>query len=297
MQTTALLAALASALGFALATSLQHQAAGDAPDTVRGAARLLRHLLRSPVWLAGQVLSFASFCLHAFALHLGALAVVQPIVVSGIVLAVPIRAALIRQRPPFGELLAVLVAAVGLGAFLIAARSVQGGETGSLGPTTALFTALGAAGAAFVHLLAGRTRSAPLRAGLYGVVAGVLFGLVAGLVKLNLQRFADDGLAGLLTAWPVWTLACLGLAGVAVNQQAYRVGALSASMPMLNVVNVLVAITFGVVVFQEVPAHTPEALVVQALALACIALGLAGLSRHAELPGRHGPAVQTDPLP
>ena len=291
MQTTALLAALASALGFALATSLQHQAAGDAPETVQGAARLLRHLLRSPRWLVGQVLSFMSFCLHAFALHLGALAVVQPIVVSGIVLAVPIRAALTRQRPPTGELVAVLVAAVGLGAFLVAAGSMQGGD-GSFGLTTILLAVLGTTGAGLVHLLAGRTRSAALRAGLYGVVAGVLFGLVAGLVKLSLQRLADDGVTALLTGWPVWTLVLLGLFGVAVNQQAYRVGALSASMPMLNVVNVLVAITFGVVVFDEVPAHTPGALVVQGLALGCIAIGLAGLSRHAEPPNRLSPAVE-----
>lgn len=294
MQTSALLAALASALGFALATSLQHQAAGDAPESVKGAAGLLRHLLRSPVWLAGQALSFVSFCLHAFALHLGALAVVQPVVVSGIVLAVPIRAALTRHRPPLSELVAVVVAAVGLGAFLVAAGSMHG-ETGSLGLTTVTLTVLGVAGAALVHLLADRTRSVPLRAGLYGVVAGVLFGLVAGLVKLSLQRLAEDGVTGLLTGWPTWTLIALGLVGVAVNQQAYRVGALSASMPMLNVVNVLVAITFGVVVFDEVPAHTSTALVVQALSLLCIAIGLAGLSRHAAPAERPGAALQRGP--
>jgi hypothetical protein len=238
VQTSALLAALAAALGFALSTSLQHHAAGDAPDTVRGAAGLLSHLLRRPLWLVGQVLAFASFCLHAFALHLGALALVQPVVVSGIVLAVPIRAALTRQRPPAGEL----------------------------------------------HLLAGRARSAATRAGLYGVVAGVLFGMVAALVKLALQRLSDGGVVSLLTGWPIWLVVVLGLSGVAVNQQAYRVGALSASMPILNVVNVLVALTFGVLVFHEIPAHTPLALAIEVAALACIAGGLAGLSRHAEPP-------------
>ena len=282
MQTTALLAALGSALGFALSTSLQHHAAGDAPESVRGAAALLRHLLSRPRWLVGQVLAFVSFCMHALALHLGALAVVQPIVVSGIVLAVPIRAALTRQRPPAGEVGAVLVAALGLAAFLVAAGSVTAGEDGSTGPAALLLVAAGAAGAAVVHLLASRTRGVALRAGLYGVVAGVLFGLVAGLVKLSLQTFAADGLHGLLLGWPTWTLVVLGLCGVAVNQQAYRVGALSASMPILNVVNVVVALTFGVLIFDEVPGHTPLALMVQVLALGCIAAGLAGLSRHAE---------------
>jgi drug/metabolite transporter (DMT)-like permease len=281
VQTTALLAALGSALGFALATSLQHHAAGAAPDTVQGAANLLRHLLRRPRWLAGQALSFASFCLHALALHLGALALVQPVVVSGIVLAVPIRAALTRQRPPTGELGAVLVAATGLAAFLVAAGSMDGDE-GAAGPGAGLFVLGGALLAAVLHRIGFRARRVPLRAGLYGVVGGVLFGLVAGLVKLSLERLSEDGLVGMLTGWPLWTLIVLGLSGVAVNQQAYRVGALSASMPILNVANVVVALTFGIMIFGETPAHTPLALVVQALSLACIAAGLVGLGRFAD---------------
>lgn len=289
MQTTALLAALGAALGFALSTSLQHHAAGDAPETVHGAAHLLGHLLRRPRWLAGQVLAFVSFCLHAFALHAGPLALVQPIVVSGIVLAVPMRAALTRHRPPPGEVLSVVVAAIGLAAFLVAAGRMDG-QSGSTGRTSILFTVVGAACAGIFHLLARRARSVPLRAGLYGVVAGVLFGLVAGLVKLSLQLLADGGVPALLTGWPMWTLIVLGLSGVATNQQAYRVGALSASMPILNVVNVVVAVTFGVVVFSEIPSHTPLALTVEGFAMVCIAAGLAGLSRHAEaaLPSAEG---------
>lgn len=281
METTALLAALGSALGFALATSLQHHAAGEAPDSVRGAAQLLGHLLHRPRWLAGQVLSFVSFCLHALALHTGPLALVQPIVVSGIVLAVPMRAALTRQRPPPSEVAAVLVAGVGLATFLVAAGSMQG-TSGSAGPVAVLLVALGAAGAALAHLLARGARNIPLKAGLYGVVGGILFGLVAGLVKLSLEQLTAGGVPAVLSSWPMWTLILLGMTGVAVNQQAYRVGALSASMPILNVVNVLVALTFGVAVFNEIPAHTPLALLAEGLALGCIAVGLAGLSRHAD---------------
>jgi len=283
VQTSALLAALGSALGFALSTSLQHHAAGEAPESVRGAAGLLGHLLRRPRWLAGQVLAFASFCLHAFALHLGALALVQPIVVSGIVLAVPMRAALTRHRPPSGEVVSVLVAAVGLAAFLVAAGTMES-TTRPSEATAAVFALIGAVCAGGLHLLARQARRAALRARLYGVVAGILFGLVAGLVKLSLERLSDGGVDEMVNGWPMWTLIVLGLSGVAVNQQAYRVGALSASMPILNVVNVVVALTFGVLVFREIPAHTPTALAVEALALGCIAAGLAGLSRHAEPP-------------
>jgi hypothetical protein len=71
----------------------------------------------------------------------------------------------------------------------------------------------------------------------------------------------------------------VGLSGVVLNQRAYRVAHLTASMPVLNIVNVLVAATFGFVVFAERPVHTAFALAGEAVALACMALGLWHLSR------------------
>src|SRR4051794_19359456 len=91
----AVVAALGSALGFAVSSSLQHQAAGAVPTFEPGKPlRFLWHLSLQPLWLVGQGLAACSFPLHAYALHVGALAVVQPIVVSGMVFAVPLRAAM-----------------------------------------------------------------------------------------------------------------------------------------------------------------------------------------------------------
>jgi hypothetical protein len=122
-----------------------------------------------------------------------------------------------------------------------------------------------------------------LRAGLYGVTAGILFGLVATLVKLSLARLHEGGFASLVTGWSMWALIVLGLSGVATNQRAYRVGALSASNPILNIVNVIVALTCGVIIFDEIPSHSVPAVAAQLVALACMAVGLAQLSAHADL--------------
>jgi hypothetical protein len=278
-----MVAALGSAMGFAVSTSLQHHAAGDTPAHVRGATRLLAHLLRRPRWLGGQVLALMSFGLHAFALHAGALALVQPIVVSGIVFAVPMRAAMSRQRPPAGEIRAVLITAVGLATFLVAAGTMVG-DTGLDSQGVALVVAvLAAATAAAIYVAAGRMPTTALRAGAYGVTAGILFGLVATLVKLSLARLHDGGVAALVTGWPMWALVVMGLCGVATNQRAYRVGALSASNPILNIVNVIVALTCGVVIFSEIPAHGVGALTAELVALGCMAVGLTQLSAHADL--------------
>lgn len=280
MYETALLAALASAVGFAGSTSLQHQATGSTPAHVQGVVGLLRHLVTQPTWLLGQLLAVASFVLHALALHLGPLLVVQPVVLSGIVIAVPLRAALSRRRPPVSELAAVAVTAVGLTVFLV----VAGDTTGSRAPgdaSTAVVVLLTALVAVAGYALAGHGRTAAWRAGAYGAVAGLLFGVVSAMVKLSLDR-ATDGFDGVVHAWPLLAVAGLGLFGVATNQTSYRVGSLSASMPVLNAVNVVVALLLGLTLFGEVPAHSVLDLVLEAVSVICVLAGVVWSSAHAE---------------
>jgi hypothetical protein len=83
-----------SAAGFATASALQHQAAGGVPESVEKALRVLAHLARQRIWLTATAVSFSAMLLHALALRLGSLALVQPLMLVGVVLAVPLRAAL-----------------------------------------------------------------------------------------------------------------------------------------------------------------------------------------------------------
>jgi hypothetical protein len=271
---TAVVLALACAVTFAVSTSVQHRAAESAPESASGLVALLAYLVRRPMWLLGQLLATCAFVLHALALHAGALAVVQPIVVSGIVWAVPARAAMSRRRPSAAEVLAVAVTAGGLAVFLVAYHPREG-HVADAGWSTGL-VALGVVVLAMLaSVVAEGIRGAPRkRAFFLGVTAGLLFGLVAGLLKMSLQAFADGGLQQVLTTWPVYGLLLAGAGGVLTNQRAYRVAALSASMPVLNIANVVTALAFGYVVFHEVPRHSPMLLVVEAAALLAIAVGL-----------------------
>jgi hypothetical protein len=269
-----LILALLCASFFAISSSIQHQAAEGAPASARGLVGLLAYLVRRPEWLVGQFLATCAFALHASALHAGPIAVVQPIVVSGIVWAVPARAALSRRLPSLAELRAVLVTAAGLAVFLVASDPTKGKDA-SLGLGTLALVLAGAAVAAVANLTASRVRNDPRRkAFFYGVVGGVLFGLVAGMLKLSLQELNTGGLTGLLTTWPTYGLLLAGAGGVLTNQRAYRTAGLSASMPALNIVNGLTSLSFGFTVFAEVPRHSPLLLVVEAAALACMAVGL-----------------------
>lgn len=278
MDVLAIVVAAASAVGFAVSSSLQHRANEHLVATHRGGSHL-RALLRRPWWLVGQVLALVSFGLHAVALRLGPLVVVQPVVVSGIVLAVPVRAALERRVPAAREVGMVALTTAGLALFLVSSAPTVPDRA----PRTVTAAVVAAAG--FVAAVVGARlvvrRSGGVRAHGYGAAAGVLFGITAGLVKLATTMAASgSGLGGqlwaLLTAWAV---VVVGLTGVSLNQRAYRSGPLSASMPLLNIVDVLVAIGFGVVVFHERPSTGVVAVLGQVVGIVVILIGLRGAAR------------------
>lgn len=280
MTGLAVVFALLSATTVAFSTSVQHHAAEHAPESVTGTWGLLRHLASRPLWLIGQVLGTLALVMHALALSFGPIALVQPIVISGIVLAVPVRAAISRELPGRMEIGAVLLAAVGLAVFLVVSAPSAGRHAG-LGPlplvlvTGCLVVALAAV--AWARRIVDPTP----RAFLLGAGAGIMFALVAVLLKMSLDQLSADGIGGVLSSWPVYVLVVVGLGGVLVNQLAYRSARLSSSMPVLNVVDCLLALGFGYVVFHEVPRHTPVVALVELLALAAMLTGLWVLARDA----------------
>lgn len=274
--------ALLSASAVAFSTSVQHHAVELAPPQVAGAWALLAHLARRPLWLLGQAMGTVALVGHALALHFGPLALVQPLVISGIVLAVPVRAAISRRLPARTEVMAVLLAAAGLATFLIASAPSKGQSAG-LGPLPLMLVLGFLTGAGAAILLSRRTTDPPRRASLLGVAAGTLFALVAVTLKMGLAELASGGLGSVIRTWPVYLLVVAGLGGVLVNQMAYRSARLSASMPVLNVVDCLLALGFGYVVFHETPRHSPPILALEGLALAAMLTGLWVLARDAAL--------------
>jgi len=269
---------IASAGGFAIANALQHRVAGTVPPNVRRAVDVLRHLTTKPVWLTATLVSFVAMVLHAVALRVGSIALVQPLMLVGVVLAVPLRAALERKLPPWRELRAVLVTVIGLGVFLWCASLAPSHDRPRL--ATALALSVSGVAVAVGALRACKARFAGdprVQAGLLGVAAGVLFGMTAGLLKL-IGNVMADGSAGY--ALPVLSLALCGLGfmGTALNQRAYQIAPISFSMPVVNVVDVAIAVLFGALVFSELPGHTPVSLVLQLGALGCIGVGLRGIA-------------------
>ena len=275
--------ALTAAVAFGWSTALMHHAVSSAPSDVRGILMLLRHVISQWRWILGFAASLAGLGLHAAALHLGSLSVVQPIVVSALVFGLVFRAALERRLLRTSEAAMALMVAAGLSLFLVAAGS-SGGSHRPSEQASLVVLALGGGAASTGWALSRRAR--PHRAGLLlGAAAGVVFGLIAGTLKALADALA--GGTNVLTTWPLYVLIVLGVAGFLLNQQAYHVAPLAASLPALNVVNPLVALVFGVTVFGEHPGSDVIAVLLETAGLAMLLVGICVIA-HRDAPSPPG---------
>jgi glucose uptake protein GlcU len=106
-----------------------------------------------------------------------------------------------------------------------------------------------------------------------GAGAGVMFGATAGLLKLVGTTASTSG-SHLPFLVSLVMLIGSGLLGTAMNQRAYQIAPISFSMPLVNVVDIVVALLFGGVVFGELPGHTLTHVALEVGALVCVSVGL-----------------------
>ena len=132
----AFLALLAAAM-FALAAALQQRgqfALARRGDAIKGVAGLLR-LLAVPMWLLGTVVLLLGYATQGAALDRGKLVVVQPLLVTTIVWALPLGHWLTAQTIVSRQVLGAGVVVIGLAMFVLVGdpdAGVDNASTGSL---------------------------------------------------------------------------------------------------------------------------------------------------------------------
>ena len=240
--------AFASAVVYALGTVLQQREAMAEPDANSGSAGVLLRLARRPIWLAGVSAYGIAFGLQAAALGVGRLVVVQPILATTIVFALPLGVRLSRQRVTRREVVAAFVVTVGLGLFLFLSDPSGGRDDA---PIAEWLVAGGAVAAAVGTLtVAGVSRAGALRAALLGTAAGLLFGLVSALTKGAVEVLQDDGF-GVLANWHLYALALAGLVGMTLTQLSLGTGALAPAIATSSIFNPALSVLLGLTLFDE----------------------------------------------
>jgi drug/metabolite transporter (DMT)-like permease len=262
------------AVGFVLQ---QHVAAQEAPSERGVSAVLLIGLARRPLWLAGIGSMVGGNVLEALALGQGSLTLVEPLEAANLFFALPLGAAWQRSRLGVREYGGAAMMVAGLAGFMLAA-----------GPARVRDATVPAAnwvicGAAIVALVAGLTWVAKRftlgeEATLLAAAAGILFGLQDALT----QRSVDDishGMAAVLTSWQPYALLFVAVVGIALNQNAFKLAPLPASLPALTIAEPLCGISIGVGLFAQHIRVGPGFVAAEILSLGLMVIGVIFVAR------------------
>jgi drug/metabolite transporter (DMT)-like permease len=282
-------AAVAGSAGLGLASALQHQAAREAPDTGVIGPRRLVELARRPRWMLATGAVAAGLALQVVALAFAPLALVQPLLVTGILFGTLFAAWLAHRRPDRLIVLGALAATGGLAAFLTLARP-SGGRS-DLPPVLTLLPLAALLLAVIVGCLWLATRGAgPLRVG-----------VTAGLMKVVTGELRANGVEATFSHPAFYVVCIVGPIGFLLSQHTFQEGLLIApALAIITIVDPLVSMGIGLLWLDERLADTSvPAVVGQVAAGLAIIAGVALLAHRgtrirAQLeavtcPGQHGP--------
>ncbi len=278
--------AFLAALFLAIGIVVRQRATMDVPEEQGVSATMVLTLLRRPLWWAGTAAAIAGFAFQALALAYGSLLLVQPILVSALLFALPLSARLANRRVTRGEWLWAILLTAALAVFVLLAKAQPGDYEASVKPTaivSLLCTAVVLV-CVFVAIRAAGWRKAVLLA----IAVGVLFGVVAMLTKLMMHLLTHNGAVDVLMTPLPYLLAVLGVVAVVLQQSAFHAGALQTSVPTMLVLEPVVAVALGAVVLGEhLTVNGIKAvaitIAVVAMAAATVALGREEGALEAEL--------------
>ena len=247
---------LGAALAFSVSTTLKKASASQLSRVSRlhtgSIARFAAATVRHPLWLAGLIVDGVGLSLQVTALHLGALALVQPLMVSGLVFAL-----LLRHRHSWRIPLREVVWAMALTACLIGFLNLSGAISGAQHPAIAdrlpalIAAAAGIFAAVTCLAIARRRIPATSRAALIGLAVGTVYAGTAALIKATTDVLTSHGVLSMLVSWQLYAVLVLGATGLFLTQLAFQAAPLTASLPIISTIDPLLSIVIGVLVYDE----------------------------------------------
>lgn len=272
------LLALGAGLCYALASVMQHHVAAQQAPELSLRPRLILELVKRPLWLAGIVLDIGAYVLEAAALSVGSIVVVQPLLVSGLLFALPLSAIGGVGKPGRQEWTAAVALTIGIAVFVTVGSPSGGSSQAAIWEWVIVFAVCGSIAVGAIVL----SRGAPphVRALSLAFATGATYAVTAALTKTVVDVLGDHGVSGVVTSWETYALAIVSVAGLLLNQSAFQAGHLAASLPALAVTNPVLSSIIGVALFGETLGATgPVPIALTALAVVVMIAGTISLSR------------------
>jgi drug/metabolite transporter (DMT)-like permease len=240
--------ALVAAFLFALAATLQQKGALNLPTISLADPMSLVRLVGERTWLIGSLALLTGYLFQAGALDRGRLSVIQPLLVTTVVFALPLGYFLTRQHVGRREVTGAAVIIVGLGLFTFFGDPAGGNENA---PNSQWAIAIGLLSVLSVLMLVfGSGGGLSMKAAVYGTVAGILFGLSSALTKPTLD-YLHESVGTMLSHWQCYALAVAGVFGFVLQQVSLGTGRLAPSVATVSVANPVVGILIGILLLDE----------------------------------------------
>jgi drug/metabolite transporter (DMT)-like permease len=285
----AILSGLLAAFWAAVGIVVRQRVAQSVPVDGDVSGPTVTSVVRQPLWWAGILAAVAGYVFQALALANGSLLLVQPLLVSSLLFALPLSARLCHQRITGFEWAWAIVLTVALAAFVLVGQPREGHHRSPI-PSWTMAVVL-TAPLVIVCLVAARRTAGRTRAMLLAVAVAVLLGMVAVLTKICTHRYAIGGWHGLMTVPAPYLLVVLAVAVTMVQSSAFHAGALQASVPLMLVGEPVVAVVLGVVVLGEHLAVRGTAAIGLLVAIVAMVASTVALARD-QAPGVDHPTAK-----
>jgi len=273
----AVVLALLAGLSYAGAAVLQQRVAAAQPPELSLSPRLLLAVARKPVWLLGIAFDVTAYLLEAGALHEGSVVTVAPLLVSGLLFALPFSTIGTGHHVTRRELVPAFLVVAGLALFVQVGSPSGDNSSASAAAWIAVGVFVGVVAGVLVAL--GRGQRGSRRALLFGVATGVVYSFTAVLTKSTVDLL-DHGVGAVFSHWQLYVLLAASAVGLLLNQSAFQAGHVAASLPAISVTNPVLASTFGVLMFGEtLDATGPLAVSVTIAAIVAMVIGTITLAR------------------
>lgn len=245
----AVILSLVAAALFAVASVLQAKGTESVPDDEAGGAGFMAQLVRRPVWVAGIAADIVGFGVQAWALAVGSLLLVQPLLVTTLLFALPLSAWTQKRLLTTAEWMWSAALIMSLIVFVLLGQPTAGTSDPSFRswilPLMIITPIVAVCVWSSLSMQHGTTKSLVL-----ALAAGLLLGVSAPLTKSGLNAFGDGLLAG-VRSWQLWGMALTAALGTFWQQASYQAGDVQTSLPTVTVLKPVVAMAIGLTIYGE----------------------------------------------
>lgn len=291
LRVLAIAFAVLAAVALAFGAQFQNNAVSAGPDrkktnnskSGRGSLSLKQFasLLIKPEWLSGTAFMVVGIGLQLAALSLAPLIVVQPVGAIALVITSLLNARVTKTPLNRGTIIAISLCTVGIAAFVAMASGVANETVLNDDRLREVLTVLGVILVIFTVLFF--TVGKHAKALTYVLGAGVLYGFVATLAKVVIQRVYQGQVEWLTILCLIALIGAVALGSWFV-QNAYASGPPDLVIAGLTVIDPLVAVSIGIVILGEATAASLPVMIGFGFSALLAVIGVYLLSKvHPEL--------------